>query len=268
MIPPAVALPFGGVAGLRFVDATFDRQIDTVARAPAVARAAEAFRDRIAGIATAEALVADRELLEVALGAFGLGDDIANKAFIRKVLAEGTEDREAFANRLSDRRYFEFSRAFGFDRDPPGVRDAGFAGRVAARFLQQRFEEGVGAVDDDLRLALSFRRNFAELAAGAGSADAVWFRILGTPPLRRVFETALALPDTSGIDVDRQLAVFREAALRVFGTSDPAALAESPQIDRIAETFLMRAGLRAAPGSGVRGSVALSLLLASPARSF
>ena len=36
-------------------------------------------------------LVADRRLLKVALGAFGLEGEIDKKAFIRKVLEEGTD---------------------------------------------------------------------------------------------------------------------------------------------------------------------------------
>nr|WP_276946739.1 DUF1217 domain-containing protein [Haematobacter massiliensis] len=60
------------------------------------------FRDRIGGISSAEELVADRRLLQIALGAFGLGEDIGNKYFIRKVLEDGVSERTALANRLSN----------------------------------------------------------------------------------------------------------------------------------------------------------------------
>ncbi len=56
---------------------------------PTMTRATETFREKIGTIKTAEALVADRQLLDVALTAFGLEDDINAKAFIEKVLAEG-----------------------------------------------------------------------------------------------------------------------------------------------------------------------------------
>ena len=40
----------------------------------------------------------------MALGAFGLQDDINNRYFIRKILEEGTTNEDALANRFSDTR--------------------------------------------------------------------------------------------------------------------------------------------------------------------
>jgi hypothetical protein len=65
--------------------------------------------------------VGDRRLLEVALGAFGLDDDIRNRFFIRKVLEEGTTSpSRRFANRLSDKRYLALAETFGFGDRPGG----------------------------------------------------------------------------------------------------------------------------------------------------
>ena len=50
----------------------------------------------------------------VALGAFGLQDDLPNRFFIQKVLEGGTLSTDSLANKLSDPRYAALAKAFGF----------------------------------------------------------------------------------------------------------------------------------------------------------
>ena len=107
-------LPLGGYSGWLFLERTADAQRETFSESAAIVRVTDAFRERIGDITSAADLVADRELLSVALGAFGLDDDINSKAFIETILEEGTSDSGALANRLSDSRYADFSAAFGF----------------------------------------------------------------------------------------------------------------------------------------------------------
>lgn len=261
---PSVAVPFSGLAGWRFLEETVDRQIQTISRNAVINRSLDHFRETIASVETPEALVADYRLLEVALGAFGLTDDLGNRFFIRKVLAEGTIDPDSFANRLSDKRYFELAKAFSFDLQPPNTILKSFAEDIGSRYLKQKFEVGVGASDGDLRLALAFKRSFPDLTERSKSEDAVWFTVLGTDPLRRVLAGALAIPPAaSGIGVDRQLELFREKAKVVFGTSDPKELASPEMVEEVVKTFLIRSTAFAATTSAVRGSVALSLLQSS-----
>ena len=110
----APVVPFGGLAGWAFLTRTREAQKTAFASSPAVQRDEAYFRDRIGGISSAEELVSDRRLLSVALGAFGLEDDINNRYFIRKVLEDGTLDPKALGNKLADKRYLELSKAFGF----------------------------------------------------------------------------------------------------------------------------------------------------------
>ena len=69
-------LPTGGLVGWRYLVRTEASQSELVRRSPDISRESAHFRDRIANIETAADLVADRQLLKVALGAFGLDDDI------------------------------------------------------------------------------------------------------------------------------------------------------------------------------------------------
>ena len=98
-------VPFGGYAGWTLLDRTLDRQLEAFSNNPVNDRDMQYFRENIGTIVSAEELVSDYQLLRVALGAFGLQDDLPNRAFIRKALEEGTTNRDAFVNKLADKRY-------------------------------------------------------------------------------------------------------------------------------------------------------------------
>src|SRR5690606_33327022 len=104
----------GGYVGWRLLSRTAEQQKARVAADPQVAREAEHFRQTIGQVSKAEDLVADYRLLSVALKAHGLEADIGNRAFIRKVLESDLSDPKSLANRLSDSRYAELARSFGF----------------------------------------------------------------------------------------------------------------------------------------------------------
>ena len=73
--------------------------------------------------------------------------------------------------------------AFGFG-NPGGARtgDAGFAARIVAAYKTRAFEAAVGETNNDMRLAMNFRREIVELAKGAEGGS--WFTIIGSKPLR------------------------------------------------------------------------------------
>ncbi|WP_308915876.1 DUF1217 domain-containing protein [Jannaschia sp. LMIT008] len=253
-------LPQGGIAGWRFLERTLDTQQDAFAKSAVNDRALTYFRENIGEVETAEQLVADRQLREVALAAFGLSDDIDSTFFIQKVLSEGTYDNDALANRLSDRRYFDMARAFGFDEPLfPNTKVPGFADRIEARFREQSFEAAVGQADNSMRLALNAKRELADVVTGEGSENSKWFTIMGTPPLRSVLEGALGLPASFGaLDIDRQLEVFKDRAAGAFGIADVSELAEADTLSRVIDLYLVRAGTQS--GAGGPTSPALQLL--------
>jgi hypothetical protein len=241
-------VPLGGYGGWRFLQRTLPQQMEAFVRAPALDRLADHVRARIGEIRTAAELVADRRLLEVALGAYGLGADLNARAFIQRVLEGGTLRPEALANRLADKRYAEFAREFGFGNLGSRTNLPGFADRLLARFEAQRFQEAVGQANPDLRLALNLGPALGDIVAGSQNPRAQWFEIMGTPPLRRVFETALGLPASFGrLDIDRQLQTFQERARAAWGTDRPAELAAPPRRDEVVRLFLLRAEAAQAP---------------------
>lgn len=255
-------VPLSGLAGYGFLARTLDRQMESFSASPERARETARFAERIGSVKSAEELVADRRLLAVALGAFGLEADIDNRFFVRKVLEEGTVARDALANRLADKRYRAFAEAFGFG-NPGGARTAepGFAARISAAFERRSFEAAVGNSDATLRLALNARRELPALAARAAAPDTLFFELLGSPPLREVFETAFALPSGfGGLDLDRQVEVLRERSQRAFGDGELTQFTDPAKLDELLRRFLLQSEVQSGPGPGTPGLVALSLL--------
>lgn len=255
-------VPLSGYAGWLFLDRTAESQRATFNESTTLVRATDNFREKIGQITTAEELVNDRELLSVALGAFGLDDDINNSFFIRKVLNDGTTDPDALANKLSDNRYAAFSEAFGFG-ELGGVPRTGlsfFADDIIDRYEAKQFEVAVGEQNNDLRLALNFGPALDELVNAGGSNDAQWFGMMGNSALRNVFETALGFPNSfASIDIDQQLDQFKDRARATFGTDQISELTSPDNQEKMIRLYMLRSEVNNSTATSGR-SIALTLL--------
>ena len=252
-----ISIGIGGIAGWKIVQRSEDRQIAAVEADPVVQRSTEYFREKIGGVSGAAELVKDYRLLSTALSAFGLEDDIANKAFIQKILESDTSDKNSLVNRLSDKRYLRMAEAFGFG----GAKPAGDLGEVVGKaFVQREFERRIGEGDENLRLALNARRELEGLAGRTSSDKTLWYEVMGNPPLRKVFEGAFGFGKTYGqLDVDRQLDEFMKASERYLGTASFADLTQPDTIDRLIVNFMARSQIETG-GAQNRYSTALTLL--------
>ncbi|WP_322867088.1 DUF1217 domain-containing protein [Aquicoccus sp. G2-2] len=250
-----------GLSGWSFLNRTIVKQEAAFEASADMQRDTDYFRAKIGTIDTAEQLVSDRRLRKVALGAFGLQDDIDNIFFIRKVLDGGTIAADSLANRMSDSRYKAFSKAFGFgDFAIPRSKLSTFADEITSKYNARSFEVAVGQQDENLRLALSAKRELAGIAADDGSDDTKWFRVMGSSPLRKVFETALGLPSSFGqLELDQQLATFRDKAGRQLGNGEIGQFGDEAAVEKLVQRFLVRAQL-ADVQSSTAGSIALTLL--------
>lgn len=260
-------IPFGGYAGWTFLKRTMASQQAALAAAPEQKRDTAYFREKIGSISTAEQLVSDRRLLKVALGAFGLEADLNNRFFIRKVLEDGTLKEGALALRLADPRYREFSAAFGFgDFSTPNTKLSDFADKTLAAYAQRGFEAAVGQQNGTMRLALNAEREVVTLARRSSSEDTKWFSVMGSKPLREVFQTALGLPASfASIDLDQQLTVLKDRTERVFGSPTVSQFADPANMDKLLRTFLIRSDVATGTASS-QNSLALQLLQAGSFR--
>ncbi|KPP89285.1 MAG: Protein of unknown function (DUF1217) [Rhodobacteraceae bacterium HLUCCA08] len=254
-------IPLSGLTGWQFLQRTLPAQQEAFSNSVVVKRATETFREQIGQIRTAEQLVENRQLREVALGAFGLDDDIDAKAFIRQILDSPSSDPSALANRLTDNRYKAMAKTFGF-----GELGGPFTGLstamedVITRYEARQFERAVGNQDNTMRLAMNARQSLEDVARDVDGTDARWFSIMGNAPLRQVIETAMGFSSRIGaLDIDQQLEQFTDRAERLFGSSDPAEMLTDENHEKLIRLFLVRS--EAAAISTTSGAqVALTLL--------
>lgn len=255
-------IPSGGLTGWMFLNRTYDAQLETFSKSVQVQRDLDYFLENIGSVTSAKDLVSDRRLRLVALRAFGLQDDIDNVYFVQRILSDGSLDDAALANRLADDRYKKFSAAFGFGPgEYPLVRISSAMEEIAELSLVQSFEEAVGTQDDTMRIALYAQRELTELANGAGSETTKWFSILGQPPLRSLFQTAMGLPSSFGqIDIDQQVGVLQDRMIAVMGNDNVTQFSDPEAIDRLITIYQARVQVDAFASSFSSAATALTLL--------
>ena len=251
----------GGLAGWALLNKTSARQKNLVAADGAVANATSNFRAKIGSVTSAEELMSDYRLLNVALRAFGLEGDIGNRAFIRKVLESDLSEKGSLANKLSNKNYQRLAEAFGFGAPgQPQTQKAGFADKITAQYVEREFEARVGQGDQNLRLALNARRELAGLAERSSSNTTKWYEVLGSKPLRTVFEGAFGFGAAYGkMPIDRQLQEFTKAAQKMFGSDDMGQFANPDKVEKLVRNFLARSAIQIDTATN-RYSNALTLL--------
>ncbi|GJL95957.1 MAG: flagellar protein [Hyphococcus sp.] len=261
------AIGTGGYPGWLILGRTEARQRETFEKSPTLAQNIEYFRENISKATTAEDLVSDRRLLTVALGAFGLGDEIGKKAFVQRILEGGTEDGRSLANRVSDPRYKKFAEAFDYGNITNGsnILLQDFREDIVARYKSLEFERAVGEVDDDMRLGMNFRREIPEIADPETAETTAWFQIMGQRPLREVLSVALNIPrDVGSLDIDRQAEIFADKAQQLLGDSNPAIFDDPEMVDEVLRRFFLMRQVENGPSAQTPGFAALTLLQSGP----
>ena len=104
-----------------------------------------------------------------------------------------------------------------------------------------RFEVAVGESDETMRIALYAQHALVDLAGQSGSADTKWFDLMSLPPLRSMMETALGLPSSfAQLDIDRQLAVFKDRLSGVTGSDDLSQFTDEAAVAQLTDRYLAR----------------------------
>lgn len=256
-------LPLSGYAGWAMLNRTMSVQTAAFAKSSDVVRDTDYFKENIGKVKTAEDLVKDRRLLRVALGAFGLQDDIDNKAFIQKVLSDGALTSSGLANKLSDKRYLALTQAFGFDLSTPSTQVSTFGEEIVKKFLTQQFQVAVGDQDQNLRLALNAQSELADLSSSTASDTTKWYRVIGNTALATVFQKALNLPSSvASLDVDQQLSIYQSKAEDVFGDKGFSQFTDTTKVDLLVKKFLTRTQAEELVSQSSSTSIALTLLQA------
>ena len=259
-MPISPVLTSSGLTGWNFLNATLESQEKLFNSSADISRDVDYFTENIENVKTLDDLMGDRRLLKVALGAFGLGDEINKGAFVRKVIEEGTTDRSAFAVRLNNSDYLEMAQVFDFTGGDLSLSEADI-GSIVKNYQQETFEVSLGEVDNSMRLALNFKREIAELADAGLSDDGGWFKAMGSVPLRTVLESAFNMPTGfAQLDIDKQKELLADKANVLFGGKTVDVFKDPDVIETTVRRYLLQEQIESGPSSNTPGFSALSLL--------
>ena len=194
---------------------------------------------------------------------FDLPTDTDEFNRIRLVLDSDVNSPTSLRNLLADPRYELLASAVDVQTPETEYRiPSGFVDSLLDSYLTRQFEQRVGEVDPDMRLALGFERELTDLLGNAASNTARWFGVMASEPLRQVFEKALNLPSSFGaLDLDRQLSDFLDRAEARYGTADLTVLAEPENAQTVVRDFLSNTSISAGGTGG--GVNAASVILGS-----
>ncbi len=206
--------------GARFVVSTYmsyqlvtrdiERSLASVARQPMIARETEYFQANIGKVTSVDEFVADRRLFNYAMKAAGLSDMAYAKAFMVKALKEGVSEPDAFANKLTDKRYAEFVKTYNFAaRGAEAVNYAPARDETAAKYQIEGYNNGVDPLDPLLQAQVKyFKDNIGkvrsaeqfvastDLFAIAMKAHGLADRLGDTAFMTKLLEEGVADPDS------------------------------------------------------------------------
>ena len=207
-------IPLTGNGGWKFLEATYDRQLESHSKSPQVSRDRDYLVEKFSAPVTVEGLLDDPRLLRVALTAFDLGGEEWKRGFIDKVLEESIDPESTFLARLNNSKYTAFAKAM----NPVGGQislSPAVLSNMAAQFEANSFEAAVGEVDDNMRLSLNYKSGIGSIAGTGSSENAILFRILGDVPTRTLLEGATNLPtDIRKLLLERQAVILKERLQR------------------------------------------------------
>ncbi|SIQ05391.1 Protein of unknown function [Rhizobium sp. RU33A] len=199
-----------------------DENEKTAAR-EAATKKAEVYQERIQSIDTVKELLADREVIDVVVGAYGLDAENVTDDFLKQVFASDLSDPKSFVNQQPDGRWAELVASFNFDangnltRETIGtVQQRGETLETVNKYLRQTLEENEGASNEAVRLALYFERTAPNITDAYG--------LIADDALMAVFRTTFGFSDEfSNMDVDQQARVINDN-LDLAELQDPAKL--------------------------------------------
>lgn len=224
------------------------KSLERAAAMPQTASETAYYLKTIGTIKSLDDFMGNDRIFRYAMKAFGLEDMAYAKGLMRKVLTEGIDGANTFANKLSDPRYKEFATTFNFARYGSATTSFERTQKpMTERYVRQVFEEQQGSQNENVRLALYFERK----ASGLTNA----YQVLADPALLKVVQTALGISSsTSMMPIDQQAAMIAKKL-------DFATLKEADGV----KTFLTRFAALADVGANqAAASSAVTILVGPP----
>ncbi|RIJ27334.1 DUF1217 domain-containing protein [Henriciella algicola] len=258
MVQPAI--PMSGLAGWSFLQSTYNRQLETFSDSASVKNDRAYMTEKLSKPVSLDDFMSDRRLLRVTMTAFDLGGEEWKGGFIRKVLEEAATPDSTFLERLNNPAYTKFAQTFAFEDGTLSL-DADKIEQLGENFETAAFRIAVGDVDENMRLSLSYQQKIVDIAGTGSSNDAIAYRILGSPPVKAVLETALNLPsDISKQPIEKQAEILRDKLRSSFGISDLSQLTDPDNVNAVIRRFHVMETVNNGPSAMTPGYAALTLL--------
>ena len=258
MLQPVI--PFTGNTGWKFLQSTYDRQLQTLSDTAQMKADRQYLADKLEKPITTEAFLGDKRLMRVALTAFDLGGEEWKRGFIGKVLKEVADPESTFLARLNNPKYTAFAEAFKPKNGQITLTRAGLE-NISKAFDAASFETAVGEVDDSMRLALNYKDDIKGLMGSGSSETAMLYRLLGNVPVRTVLETALNLPtDIRKLPVEKQAEFLKAGLQKQLGITDVKQLAAPEKVEQVIKRFHALQTVNASASTYSSASNALTLL--------
>ncbi|MCT7665889.1 DUF1217 domain-containing protein [Shinella kummerowiae] len=188
----------------KLITADLQTSLSRVSEQPDVKRETEYYLSKIGSVKSVDDFFADSRLYNYVMKAHGLEDMAYAKAFMRKVLTEGVDDKDAFANQLTDTRYKALAESLNFAKygEVATTFERAQKGMVD-KYTRQTLEISAGEDNTGVRLALYFERMASTVTSG--------YSIIADDALAQVVRTAFQLPaEFAATDIDRQAAYYEE----------------------------------------------------------
>ncbi|PCH97880.1 MAG: hypothetical protein COB84_03255 [Rhodobacteraceae bacterium] len=204
------------LVGLSLVDATRERQIESIKNSAQGTREINAFRERIGSIETVDQLLDDHELYTFVMKAYDLEDQIFGKALMAKVFKSDADDDTSLVNRLTSQKFKDIHEGLGFLADGIGNNNTlqpAWQEEMVERFLDRQFINMQTDQNETIGTVLEFRK-----LAGTISSP---FDFLKNAILSEFIQTAVGIPsEAAGLDIDI-LAALIEDRVDIENLDDP-----------------------------------------------
>jgi hypothetical protein len=193
-----------------------------VGNEPAAKTATAYYAANIGSVKSIKDLVGNYRLLSYALTAYGLGDQVNNKALVTKVLeggvtnSDGSNNPKALANTLANANWAKFAKAFDFlGSGASSVTSSTAVATTEAAYTEQTLETQQGKQDVGVQLALYFQR----VAPTIKSA----YSVLGDKNLLEAFQTIYGVTLNSNGNIDANAAIV-DRTMPIKDLQDPTKL--------------------------------------------
>ncbi|WP_230533144.1 DUF1217 domain-containing protein [Microvirga roseola] len=189
-----------------------------------VKRETDYYKANIGKVKSIDEFVKDHRLFSYAMKAFGLQDMTFAKAFMKKLLAEGTANPKSMANQMTNPLYKEFAKAFDFaGKGPYATSQASATSGTVARYYRQTLEMKEGERNEGVRIALYFKRKASSITTHMG--------LLADKAVLQFVQTTFNIPQgASKADIDVQVRNL-EKHIKIEDLQDPK------KVDKLIQRF-------------------------------